>query len=58
MSWSDEVARPPMSVAVRTDLVLWLQKRLQIEDQKQLGKLVEISHQSILDDWVPTITDA
>ena len=35
MSWSEEVACPSMSVAVRSDLVLWLQKWLQIEDLKR-----------------------
>ena len=39
MSWSEGVVCPPMSVAVRSHLVLWLQKWLQIEELNEMGRL-------------------
>jgi hypothetical protein len=39
ISWSEGVECPPMSVAIRSHLILWLQKWLQVGSLRELGRL-------------------
>ena len=58
MSWSDGVSCPPMSVAIRSNLVLWLQKWLQIEHLRELGQLdIEVRSETLarIDFQVPDV---